>query len=207
MEMNSVQTQEVSDSTEINKTEINEVADKAADTMPEDFKKDFFKQKQLMRDAQAEKQALADEVAAFREKENERLGNHQKIIDTLKEENKSLKESHAKSEKKKQYEKFNSTLEAKARDMGFTKPERIINFLSDDDKALLNIDADYNVDEYGLEKAFDNVKKEWAELFRPKNVKIADGAVMTNLNKAPEKSASQMTTAERMMKVKELMKK
>ncbi len=203
---NSVQTQEVSDSTETIKTDINDVSDDAAKQMPDDFKKDFFKQKQIAREERAEKEALLEKVRAFEEAEALKVGNHQKIIDTLKEENKNYRDKITASEKKKQFDRFNNVLTSKADELGFTKPDRILNFLSDDDKALLNIDADMNIDEYGLEKAMDNVKKEWGELFKPKNIKVADGQVVTNLNKPKQKTAKEMTSAERIAMVKELMK-
>jgi len=176
------------------------------EVMPDYLKKDFFKQKQQMNDAIAEREAMAEKVKAFEEAENERVGNHKKIIETLKEENAKLKGSLTANEKSKQIEKFNKTLTAKAEAMGFAKPDRVMNFLSDDDKALLVIDGDYNVDEYGMEKAFDNLKKDWGELFKPKSYKIADGAPKTNLNEQPKKSAKEMTTAERIAMVKEITK-
>ncbi len=205
-EVNSVQAQEVSDSTEKITTDINEVSDDASKEMPNDFKKDFFKQKQLMRDAIAEKNELAEKVKAYEEAEALKVGNHQKIIDTLKEENKSFRDREIAAEKKKQFDRFNNVLSSKAQELGFDKPDMILNFLSDDDKALLNIDAEMNVDEYGLDKAMLNVKKNWGKLFTPKSINIADGQIKTNLNKPKTKTAKEMTSAERIAMVKELMK-
>lgn len=206
-EVNSVQTQVVSDSVEKITTDINEVSDDATKEMPNDFKKDFFKQKQLMRDAIAEKNELIDKVKAFEEAEALKVGNHQKIIDTLKEENQTYKDQISAASKKKQFDKFNNVLSSKARELGFDKPDMILNFLSEDDKALLNIDAEMNVDEYGLEKAMLNVKKNWGKLFTPKNINIADGQIKTNLNTPKVKTAQEMTSAERIAMVSELMKK
>ena len=63
------------------------------------------------------------------------------------------------------------------------------------------------IDDFGMTKAFENVKKEWGELFKPKNVKVADGQPITNLNEKPKKSVREMTSAERLALALELSKK
>lgn len=208
MEMNSVQTQEVSDSTE-KKEIINEEVkakevnsdDAIADRMPEDFKRDFFKHKQLMKEALEEKQELAEKLKLIEEEKNIKKGNYQTIIDSLKEENSKLKTSMEDDRKQKQYNAFKAKVSSKAQELGFIKPESIMSFFSTEDKKLLSIDEDHNVDEYGMEKAFENVKKEWAQLFKPKEIKIADKQIITNLNKKPAKTVKEMTSEERLQAV------
>ena len=187
-----------------NSNHINEVPDEVAKAMPGDYKKDFFRQKEIAREAKKREEDLLSKVKEYEEKEAERLGNHKKIIETLKEENAKLKGDLTAKEKRDQLAAFDSALISKATDLGFTKPDRIKSFLSDDDKKILVLDDDLKIDEYGLNKAFENVKKEWPDLFRPKNVKFADGVPKTNLNEAPKKAASQMTTEERMAELKRL---
>jgi hypothetical protein len=197
-----VQTQE---SSAINENQQS-LENDAANNMPDDFKKDFFKQKQAMRDALAEKEEMAQKVREFEEKEAQRVGNHQKIIDTLKEENAKLVGSLNERDQRDQFKSFNDQLTNKAKEMGFTKPERIMNFLSKEDQELLVMDGSNRIDDFGMSKAFDNVKKEWGELFKPKHVTIADGNPTTNLNKTPPKTAKQMTSAERIALVLEMNK-
>jgi tRNA G37 N-methylase TrmD len=170
---------------------------KIADAMPSDFKKDFFKHKQMMKEAQEEKAKALEKLKAYEEKEALAQGNYQKIIDTLKEENKKLNNTIAMRDLSEQEDRFNKQLVAKAEELGFTRPERIKNFISKEDKKLLVMGDDNKIDEFGLEKAFDNVKKEWSDLFRPKHVKIADANPTTNLNQQPQKSVKEMTSEER----------
>ena len=197
LQSESVTQTETSSAVKVNSVEIDEVKDDAAKAMPDDFKKDFFKQKQIARDAKKREEELAERVKEFEEKEAERVGNHKKIIDTLKEENAKLKEDISVGDMKRRRDSFNDALISKATEMGFEKPKQIKNFLSDDDKAILIMDDDGVIDQYGMDKAFENVKKEWPRLFIPKEVKFADGVPKTNLNKSPAKSAKQMTSAER----------
>lgn len=199
-ELISDQTQTVSDSTE--KKEItleNElVKDPIAEKMPDDFKSDFFKQKQRMKDAELRADAAEAKALAFEERDNIAKGNFQVIIDTQKQTIEQLKTDIDTGKKKEKLEKFNKTLQAKATEMGFTKPSQILKFISDKDLEVLKIDGEMNINQAGLEIAFTNVKKEWGELFKPKEVIIADGVPRTNLNQTVKKSAKDMTSKERL---------
>lgn len=195
-------TEVVSDSPVINPNDIQDVPDDAAKNMPDGYKNDFFKQKDIAKAAKERADKAEAQVKQFEEQENERLGNHQKIIETLKEENTNLNDRLTKNDLKEKHDKFNSVMQNKAKALGFTKPAMIMNFFSVENKALLAMDEDMNVDDFGLNKAFENVKIEWPELFKPKAVIIADGNPTTNITQVKIKKANDMTSAERIAMVK-----
>lgn len=194
---------EISDLPETKETEVKTVVD----TMPDDFKKDFFKHKQAMKEAQEQRDELAAKLEMIEQEENVRKGNYQTVIDTLKEENKTLKGSIEDSLKQRRIDKLDRALIQKATELGFKKPKEIKRFLDSNERKLLSIDSDFNVDEYGLEKAMESVKKNWEDLFQAKKIVIADGNPITNLNKTQPKSVNKMTTDERMKLILEKTKK
>ncbi len=207
--VNSVQTQKISDPTEPIKTENLTVETPPADptaNMPADFKDDFFKQKQRMKDAEARADAAELRASTYEEKENIAKGNFQTVIDSQKQTIDDLNNKISLGEKKKKLEKFEKTLERRAEDLGFTKPKRIMNFISQKDMELLKMDGDYNINEAGLDIVFSNVKAEWGELFKPKEVVIADGIPKANTTQTTLKTAKQMTSKERMAMAAKLIK-
>ena len=169
-----------------------------SDNMPKDYKDDFFKQKQRMKDAEVRADAAEARALAYEEKDNIAKGNYQVIIDTQKQTIEQLKTDAKVSRDKEKLKKFNESLESRAKQMGFTKPNQILKFISDKDLEILKIDGEMNINEAGLDIAFTNIKKDWGELFKPKEVIIADGIPKTNLNQTVVKSAKDMTSKERL---------
>ena len=110
--VNSVQTQKISDPTEPIKTENLTVETPPADptaNMPADFKDDFFKQKQRMKDAEARADAAELRASTYEEKENIAKGNFQTVIDSQKQTIHDLNNKISVGEKKKKLEKFEKT--------------------------------------------------------------------------------------------------
>lgn len=186
--------QDVTSSTE----NVNDVANAELSQAERDYKKDMFKYKENYKSAQQEAMELKERLKAFELKEEERKGNHQKVIEDLKDELRQTKSELATRDFTFANTTIDSTLKQEALKHGCKDPDLLVRLISKEKKDRVTIDDGFNPDKEDIKGLVESAMKEFDHIgLFGKSTKIADGVPSSpSMNQAPPKTINEMTTAE-----------
>lgn len=178
-------------------TEVNDPTDQpteptATEEKPNNSEALDRKNRELLGKLRAEKEKrkqFEDRLSAI---EQEKLESEGKYVDAYK----KTKEQLERIEKEKKdlqngfrFRAIDSAITNKALGAGCKKPKAILRLLEKDDKALIEVDDNYNVDESTLSPIMDRMKEEYPELFEKTSTAVKDVAPTREI--APQKGKEQ----------------
>jgi hypothetical protein len=166
-------------------------------SMPEDFKKDFFKHKERMKAAEARAKELEDQIKSFQLSEEERKGNLSKVIDELKEQNRVLSKSVKEKDFKFAKGNIKSAIKQYAVSQGCKDAEAFTRLLGEDKLDIVSLDDDFNPSGEDIKMIVDEgIKKfEHIGLFG-KSVNLVDSVPNSKPVSMPPKTIKQMSKEE-----------
>lgn len=187
--------------------------EKVAGGAPEQINQDSVKyetyQKLLGEKKNRDKQLeeMRDRVKAFEQGELEKKGQYETLINSLKEENKKLRDGMTQRDEAYFMSRVKSAVTTKAIEAGCKAPDKLLKLIDSSRIRNLTVDDDFNVDSKEVEFLINEAKKENDFLFKKSHANVADGNPVEQPVVAPGKKLSEMTDKELMELHKKTYKK
>lgn len=157
-----------------------------------DFKRDMLRYKD-------EANLLKEQLKEIGLEKEQKKGNFESVITTLKDEIKSYKQEMAQSKYNFASTQLDSAIMRELTERGLKgkKLDAFMKLVDDNDKSIVSLDDRFNVDGEDIKSLVDKNMERYGDLFK-KEVKIVDGvpARQNHNNVAPKKSIKEMTIDE-----------
>jgi hypothetical protein len=166
-------------------------------SMPEDFKNDFFKHKERMKQAETRAQDLESRLKEYELLEEEKKGNASKVIEELKERSRKL-ETDLKS-RDFLYAKGNiqHAIEQQAKDLGCLDVAAFTKLLGEEKMDIVSLDDNYKPSAEDIKMIVEDGMKQYEKIgLFGKNINLVDAIPNSRPMHTPEKSVGQMSKEE-----------
>ena len=170
----------------------------ATASMPEDFKQDFFKHKERMKQAESRAKELEERLKEIELTEEQKKGNYSKVIDELKESKKTLEKQLKSKDLVYAESNIKSALKDYAKEAGCADTETLVNLLAMENKLdIIALDDNYNPDPEDIKMIVEESKKKYDKIkLFTSGVNVVDGVPNNKPIYAPAKSIDKMNKDE-----------